>query len=91
MYSQNVCNYEFVHAIAFPIVAIVGLQGLLTTVTEGEGSARVGISVLEGGLSQSILVRLLTVDINATCKFFIHEKPITIPVVAIVTSLWNSG
>lgn len=56
------------------VVAVIGLEEIFTTVTEGEVSARIGVSVLQGGLSQPVTVRLLAVGVNATGKFtYMHN------------------
>ena len=50
-------------------VAVIGLREILSTVTEGGGvSARVGISVLQGELSEPVIVRVWTANVNALGK-----------------------
>lgn len=53
----------------FGIGAVIGLRPVRTAVREGEGNARVNVSVLTGAIiSEPVLVRILTTNINATGK-----------------------
>ena len=67
--DQIACMLVFLLA-----VATVGLVGVLTSVSEGGASARVDVSVLEGGLSQPVTVRLMAVGVTATGMHYFQKS-----------------